>query len=191
MPKNLPGSEARALEWRRIELVRKLQMLRDSGFGDLHPSMKTTLGEIAKNPDIRTELQNDRIYVLWTRDTAEDGLQLTQYQFAVGGAVSLKTVHRLDPNGSPLGSAIFDEQNNEIFKVRYGYRKSDGILAEERVFDSRDRQLDDQGFEVPVRRVFHSINADDGSLESKVVDLASSSLPPQLNTGFRNPFLQP
>ena len=69
------------LERHPIELVRKLQMMRDGGLNDRHPTMKATLEELAKDPDIRTELRNGRTYVLWTRDTAEDGIQLHQYQF--------------------------------------------------------------------------------------------------------------
>ncbi len=149
-------------------------MMRDGGLNNRHPTMKAILGKLAKNPDIRTELQNSTTYVLWTRDTAENGLQLTQYQIAVGGAVSLKSVHRLDPNGSPLRSKIFDDKNNEIFKVSYGYHKDNGMLAEERVFDSRHRLLGDQGKEVPIRLIVHSINAADGAIDSNVFDLESS-----------------
>lgn len=173
-----------------IELVRKLQMMKDGGLNDQHPTMKGILEELAKNPDIRIELQDSATYMLWTRDITENAHQLTQYQFAVGGTVALTSIHRLHPNGSPFGSKIYDDKNNELFKIYYGYRKSNGMLAEERIFDSQKSLLDRQEIELPVRRIVHSINAVDGSLESNVVDTEASSFPPHMEIGFRNPFLR-
>ena len=176
-------------ESHRIELVRKLQMMSDGGLSDRHPSKKAILDELAKAPDIRTQSEDGGTYVLWTRDATQNGFLLIQYQFAPGGTVSLKTIHRTDPNGAAMSSKIFDDKNQEIFKVSYGYRKSDGRLVEERVFDSRERLLNVDGTEVPLRRVIHSINADDGSPESNVVDSSPRDFPPQMKIGFNSPFL--
>lgn len=177
-------------ESHRIELVRKLQVMSDGGLNDRHPNMKAILEELAKDPNIRTQLEDGKTYVLWTRASTQDGFLLTQYQFASGGTVSLKTVHRTDPKGSAISSKIFDDKNHEIYKVSYGYRRSDGTLVEERVFDSQDKLLNAQGAEIPIRRVLHSINAADDSPESNIVDSAPPDFPPQMKIGFKNPFLQ-
>ena len=176
-------------EGRPIELVRELQKMRDGGLSDQHPAIKIIAEELAKNPDIRTELKSNGIYTLWTRKTTESGSQLNQYQFSEGGDVALKTVYRVNQNGSPLSSKIFDEKSNELFKISYGYRKSDGMLVEERIFDSRSRPMDNRGVG-PIRRILHGVNADDGLPESNVIDSAPPSFPPQMEIGFRNPFFQ-
>lgn len=176
-------------ESRRVELVRKLQKMRDGGLNDQHPAIKNNLGELAKDPDVRTELKNDETYTLWTRRITEDGSLVNQYQFEAGGEVSLKTIHRLNQNGSPLSSKIFDEKNNELFKISYGYRRSDGMLVEERIFDSQNEKLDNRGGD-PVRRIVHRGHDDDGSPEADVVDLVPPNFPPQMEMGFKNPFLQ-
>lgn len=176
-------------ESRRVELVRELQKMRDGGLSDQHPAMKSNLQELAENPDVRTELKNDSTYTLWTRKTTEDGSQMSQYQFEVGGDVSLKTIYRINQNGSPLSSKIFDEKNIELFKISYGYRRSDGMLVEERIFDSRNEKFDNRGGH-PIRRIVHGAHDDDDSLGVNVVDLVPPDFPPQMEMGFKNPFLQ-
>ena len=64
------------------------------------------------------------------------------------------TVYRMDSNGNPIGCRISDGANNLLFKVSYGYRKSDGQLVEERMFDARVRRRDpNTGKEMPVQRI--------------------------------------
>ena len=46
------------------------------------------------------------------------------------------TIYPMDSNGNPIGCKISDGQNSLLFKVA-GYRKSDGQLVEERMFDAR------------------------------------------------------
>ena len=48
----------------------------------------------------------------------------------------------MDPHGNPTGCKIYDGQKNEMYKTSYGYRKSDGQLVEERMFDSRVKRID-------------------------------------------------
>lgn len=175
------------LKSRRIEIVRHLQMMRDGGLNDQHPAMRARMEEIEKDPNVRIGLVHDRTYVLWTRVPTENGSVLTQYHFEVSGGISFKSVHRVDLQGSPQGSRIFNETDREILKVSYGYRKSDGRLVEERIFDSQEKRVDDEGKEEPVRRVVHSFDVG-GSLTSEILDLMPASLPPNLDLVFSNPF---
>jgi len=76
---------------------------------------------------------------------------------------SLVTVYRMDSTGNPMSCKIFDGgQREELFKVSYGYRKSDGQLVEERMFDSRVRRIspDNKDIELPVQRVIYLYNAE-------------------------------
>jgi len=67
------------------------------------------------------------------------------------------TVYRMDEKGNALGAKIFDGKKEELFKVSYGYRKSDGVLVEERMFDSRNRRISPvDGKELPVWRFIHT-----------------------------------
>ena len=48
-----------------------------------------------------------------------------------------------------------------MFKVSYGYRKSDGQLVEERMFDARARRTNpDTGKEMPIQVVKYVYDAD-------------------------------
>ena len=92
-------------------------------------------------------------------------------------------------NASRKVLTLFGMTSIELFKVSYVYRRSYGMLVEERIFDSRSRKPDNGGID-PLRRILHGVNADDGLPESTVIDLASPDFPPQMEVGFRNPFLQ-
>ena len=48
----------------------------------------------------------------------------------------------MDSNSNPVSCTIYDGANNLLFKVSYGYRKSDGQLVEERMFDARNKRVD-------------------------------------------------
>jgi hypothetical protein len=89
---------------------------------------------------------------LFTR--TPDNRTLTKKKFTANGALNMLTVYRMDSNANPIGCRIYDGQNQLLFKVSYGYRKSDGQLVEERMFDARAKRLDpDTGREMPIQRV--------------------------------------
>jgi Ca-activated chloride channel family protein len=72
------------------------------------------------------------------------------------GRVTMTAIYTIDEHGNPRTCTIRDEQHQECFKVRYGYRKANGDLVEERIFDAKTKRQDPaSGEEVPVQRVVY------------------------------------
>lgn len=110
-------------------------------------------------PNVRVLRQQDGSKTVFTR--SPDNLTLTKKTFSPNATLELITVYRTDANGNPLSCKIFDGQKVEIYKVSYGYRKNDGKLVEERMFDSRVKRRDPAtGQEMPVRRMVYTYDAD-------------------------------
>lgn len=103
-------------------------------------------------PNVRVMRHHDGSRTHFTR--TPDNRTLTKRKFSANGALTMLTAYRMDPNGNPIGCRISDGQNNLLFKVSYGYRKSDGQLVEERMFDARVTRRDpNTGKEMPVQRI--------------------------------------
>lgn len=82
-----------------------------------------------------------------------DGRSLTRKAFTAAGVLESISVFRLDERGNPLSAKLYDGTQQELFRVSFGYRKSDGKLIELRMFDSRQKQMDVDGVtELPVLR---------------------------------------
>lgn len=114
--------------------------------------------EAIDGPNVRVMRHEDGARTVFTR--TPDDRTLTKKKFTAGGALCMLTVYRMDSNGNPIGCKIFDSQNQVLFKVSYGYRKSDGQLVEERMFDARVIRKDpDSGKEMPVQRVCYLYDA--------------------------------
>ena len=82
-------------------------------------------------PNVRVMRNDDGSRTVFTR--SPDNKVLTKKTFTASGALFLVTIYRMDANGNPMNCKIFDGQKNEMFKSRYGYRKSDGLLVEEQM----------------------------------------------------------
>lgn len=109
-------------------------------------------------PNVRVMRHDDGSRTIFTR--SPDNRTLTKKTYTANGALFLLTIYRMDPHGNPTGCKIYDGQNNEMFKTSYGYRKSDGQLVEERMFDSRVKRIDPEtGKEMPVRRFLYTYDA--------------------------------
>ncbi|MEI8038049.1 MAG: hypothetical protein WCJ14_06630 [Verrucomicrobiota bacterium] len=109
-------------------------------------------------PNVRVMRHEDGSRTLFTR--APDDRTLTKKKFSASGTLSMLTIYRMDTNSNPIGCKIFDGQNQLLFKVSYGYRKSDGLLVEERMFDARVTRRDkDTGKETPVQRICYLYDA--------------------------------
>lgn len=109
-------------------------------------------------PNVRVMRHEDGARTLFTR--SPDNRTLTKKKFTSNGVLNMVTIYRMDPNGNPVSCRIFDGKNTLLFKVSYGYRKSDGQLVEERMFDARTKRTDpatDQ--EIPVQRVCYVYDA--------------------------------
>lgn len=108
-------------------------------------------------PNVRVTKQEDGGQTIFTRSPDKRTLTKKTYK---GGNLSMITVYRMDPNGNPMSCKIIDGQQTELFKVSYGYRKADGMLVEERMFDSRVKRINpNDGKEMPVQRLIYVYDA--------------------------------
>ncbi len=142
------------------------------------------LAQDDSDPDIRTELFDDGSRSLWIR--SEDKARIDQYLFSAGGNLLAKKEFRIGADGNPLRCRIYDDTKTELFKIRYGYRKADGILVEEQVFDSTVKDGEE---EIPLRRVLHTYSSDSTESKTISIDAESTSLPNNIVTAFHNPFI--
>ena len=115
-------------------------------------------GEEVDGPNVRIIRHSDGSRTRFTRTA--DNRTLTKRKTGPNGTLVMVTVYRMDPHGNPIGCKIFDGRNNLLFKVSYGYRKADGLLVEERMFDARQKRTDPHsGEEMPVQRVCYVYDA--------------------------------
>ena len=114
--------------------------------------------EAVDGPNVRVMRHDDGSRTLFTR--APDNRSLTKKKMNANGVLVMMTNYRMDSNSNPVSCKIYDGANNLLFKVSYGYRKSDGQLVEERMFDARNKRLDpNTGTEMPVQRVCYVYDA--------------------------------
>lgn len=110
-------------------------------------------------PNVRVMRHEDGSRAVFTR--SPDSRTLTKKTFSANGVLTMLTVYKMDSSGNPLGCKIFDGQNNELFKVSYGYHKATGQLEQERMFDSRVKRTDpNTGKEMPVQLVRYLYDAE-------------------------------
>lgn len=89
-----------------------------------------------------------------------DNRVLTKRKVNANGVLTMLTIYRMDKNGNPVSCQIYDGNNNRLFKVSYGYRKTDGQLVEERMFDARvTRRNPHTGEEMPIQRICYTFDA--------------------------------
>ncbi|MEO5712458.1 MAG: von Willebrand factor type A domain-containing protein [Luteolibacter sp.] len=140
-----------------VELVKKL-----GGEVEAEPSVslrKAGEPEEVDGPNVRTMRHEDGSRAMFTR--SPDLKTLTRKTFSANGVLTMLTVYKMDSNQNPLGCKIYDGQNNELFKVSYGYQKSTGLLVEEKMFDARVRRINPaNGEEMPVQLVVYLYDAE-------------------------------
>ncbi|MCX6845012.1 MAG: hypothetical protein NTU84_00345 [Verrucomicrobia bacterium] len=114
--------------------------------------------EAVDGPNVRVMRHDDGSRTLFTR--TPDNRSLTKKKFNANGVLVMMTNYRMDSNSNPVSCKIYDGANNLLYKVSYGYRKSDGQLVEERMFDARTKRLDpNTSVEMPVQRVCYVYDA--------------------------------
>ena len=114
--------------------------------------------EAVDGPNVRVMRHDDGSRTLFTR--TPDNRSLTKKKFNANGVLVMMTNYRMDSNRNPKSCKIYDGANNLLYKVSYGYRKSDGQLVEERMFDARTKRQDpNTGVEMPVQRVCYVYDA--------------------------------
>ena len=109
-------------------------------------------------PYVRVMRHEDGSRTIFNR--TPDNRTLTKKKFSANGVLVMLTIYRMDANGNPIGCKIYDGQRQLLFKVSYGYRKTDGQLVEERMFDARVTRRDpNTGKEMPVQRICYVYDA--------------------------------
>jgi hypothetical protein len=111
-----------------------------------------------EGPNVRVMRHEDGSKTYFTR--SPDNKTLTKKKLSANGVLTMLTTYRMDSNGNPLSCKIADGQGQELFKVSYGYRKSDAQLVEERMFDARSPRKDpNTGKEMPVQIIKYVYDA--------------------------------
>ena len=111
-------------------------------------------------PNVRVIRHGDGSKSVFTR--SPDNKVITKKTYAgTRGTLALVTTYRNDSFGNPISCDITDGQGTKLYRVDYGYRKSDGQLVMERMFDCRVKRLDprDPKQELPVQVVQYLIDA--------------------------------
>lgn len=103
-------------------------------------------------PNVRVMRHEDGARTHFLR--SPDNRTLTKKKFSANGVLEMLTIYRMDASENPLACKIYDGQRNLMFKVRYGYRKVDGQLVREEMYDARVKRINPQtGKEMPVQVV--------------------------------------
>ncbi len=115
--------------------------------------------EAVDGPNVRTMRHKDGSRTVFIR--SPDSKTLTKKTF-LNGVLTMMTIYKMDSRGNPLGCKIRDGQNQELFKVSYGYNKLNGFLLEREVmFDSRVKRINkDTGKEQPVQIIAYIYDAE-------------------------------
>lgn len=124
--------------------------------------------EVVDGPNVRVKKHADGSQSVFTR-SADQTLVVKKTQNAAGNIV-LVTKYKMDKLGNPLASEVLDGQKNLLFRVDYAYRKADGLLAMERMWDSRTRRVwaERPNEEMPVQ-VIHYVDGDGKPIRPLVI----------------------
>lgn len=109
-------------------------------------------------PNVRVMRHDDGSRTMFMR--SPDKKKLTKKKFSANGVLTMMTIYWMDSNGNPTGCRIIDGQNQVLFKVVYGYRKKDGLLVKEKMFDARTPRKDRNGEEMPVQTITYVYDAE-------------------------------
>lgn len=114
--------------------------------------------EEVEGPNVRCMKMEDGTKAYFERSPDNRTLKKTTM---LNGTVTMVTIYKMDVSGNPLGCKIRDGQNQELFKVSYGYHRVTGLLVEELMFDSRVKRINkDTGKEMPVQRLVYLYDAE-------------------------------
>lgn len=121
-------------------------------------------------PNVRVMRHEDGSRTFFTR--TPDNRTLTKKKFSANGVLDMITIYRMDSMDNPIGCKIYDGHRDLLFKVSYGYRKSDGQLVEERMFDARTVRKDpNTGKEMPIQRIIYVYDAQGNRSAPIVINL--------------------
>jgi len=115
--------------------------------------------ETVDGPNVRCMKMEDGSRAVFVR--SPDSRTLTKKTVSPNGVLTMLTTYRMDSEGNPLNCKIKDGQNQEMFKVSYGYHRVTGQLVSELMFDSRVKRINpDNGKEMPVQRIVYLYDAE-------------------------------
>ena len=135
-----------------------LMAMPDAGFDDVD------------GPNVRITRHADGSRTRFTR--TPDNTTLTKKKYSPNGIIEMVTIYRMDKFGNPLNCKIYDGKKTLLFKVSYGYRKTDGKLVEERMFDARAKHIDPKtGKEMPVQRTCYLYDGNGNRSAPMVINL--------------------
>ena len=101
-----------------------------------------------------------------------DNKTITKIKKNPNGVLTMRTIYRMGAEGNARSCKIYDGQGIELFKVSYGYRRSDGQLVEERMFDSRTPRMDpNTGKEMPVQIVQYTFDPQGNRSAPNIINL--------------------
>jgi len=125
----------------------------------LVPSCRANELQEVDGPNVRVMRHEDGSRAVFVR--SPDSQILTKKTYSANGVLTMVTTYKMDSSGNPRGCKIRDGQNQELFKVSYGYHRVTGLLVEELMFDSRVKRLNkDTGKEQPVQKIAYLYDAE-------------------------------
>lgn len=127
-------------------------------------------GYEVEGPNVRVMRHRDGGKTQLTR--SPDNRTIIKIKKNANGVLTMRTLYRMDEHGNPRGCKIYDGQGTELFKVNYGYRKSDGQLMVEYMYDSRNPRKDpDTGKEMPIQKVIYTFDPQGNRSAPNVINL--------------------
>ena len=129
----------------------------------------------SKGPHVRIKRSDqDGSYVVFER--TPDDQKLIKTTRDVNDVIQMRALYYRNKKGFLTLGRIFDGQGNQLYRVRYGYDKTTGLLVAEDMFDERVKfhypnKVDAKGnlVEMPVRRIYYFSDADGN--QSKAIAL--------------------
>ncbi|MDA7882422.1 hypothetical protein N9A94_08980 [Akkermansiaceae bacterium] len=129
----------------------------------------------SKGPHVRIKRSDqDGSYVVFER--TPDDQKLIKTTRDVNDVIKMRALYYRNKKGFLTLGRIFDGQGNQLWRVRYGYDKTTGLLVAEDMFDERVKfhfpdKVDAKGnlVEMPVRRIYYFYDADGN--QSKAIAL--------------------
>jgi hypothetical protein len=132
------------------------------------PPLAAQQKEVVDGPNVRVKRHADGSKSVFERN--KDNTVVVKRTENAAGRVTLVTKYTMFKDGNPNRCHIYDGQGTLLYEVDYAYRKSDGILAMERMRDRRVKRYwpDRPGEEMPVQ-VIHYVDANGKPIQPLVV----------------------
>ncbi len=132
------------------------------------PPLAAQQREVVDGPNVRVKRHADDSKSVFERN--KDNTVVIKRTENAAGRVTLVTKYKMFKDGNPDRCHIYDGQGTLLYEVDYAYRKSDGILAMERMKDSRVKRYwpDRPDVEMPVQ-VIHYVDANGKPIKPLVI----------------------